>query len=137
MYYAGWLMICFARTQSRVSLSSCEAEIVAVSTVTQEVMYLQSVLKELFAKDVSVEVRCDSTSARALIARRGPGRLKHISIRFLWLQDAVREGLKVSGVSSVKNVADVFTKVVSKPRLLELCSMIGLGDACTDADAGS
>eukprot|EP00972_Heterocapsa_arctica_P027466 4037717-Heterocapsa_arctica.AAC.1 len=39
-----------------------------------------------------LRIHSDSSAARTIVARRGVGRLKHLAIRQLWLQDELREG---------------------------------------------
>eukprot|EP00972_Heterocapsa_arctica_P038828 5721679-Heterocapsa_arctica.AAC.1 len=41
---------------------------------------------------VPLRIHSDSSAARAIVARHGVGRLKHLAIRQLWLQDELRKG---------------------------------------------
>ena len=77
-----FLLTC-SRTQSVVALSSCEAELLALTVALQEAKFVASVLVEL-KKQVQIWIRTDSSSARAVVHRRGAGRRKHIAIRELW-----------------------------------------------------
>ena len=77
-------------TQTAISLSSCEAEFYAASACAGEMMGLAELFKELHYK-VSVRLEMDSDSARHLLQRRGPGGLKHIAIRFLSIQQWIRD----------------------------------------------
>eukprot|EP00972_Heterocapsa_arctica_P085775 12640760-Heterocapsa_arctica.AAC.1 len=59
--------------------------------------------------------------------RRGPGRMRHVDMRQLWLQDEIREQLlSVTTLPSAANPADVFTKAVPRMRLKELMEIIGV-----------
>eukprot|EP00972_Heterocapsa_arctica_P014880 2191634-Heterocapsa_arctica.AAC.1 len=40
---------------------------------------------------VPLRIHSDSSAARAIVAHHGFGRLKHLAIRQLWLQDELRE----------------------------------------------
>ena len=66
---------------------------------------------------VSVEVRCDSSSARQWTQRRGVGRLKHVDVRLSQLQDWVRDNIVILGtVKTALNVADLNTKKLTYAR---------------------
>eukprot|EP00972_Heterocapsa_arctica_P033945 4997831-Heterocapsa_arctica.AAC.1 len=55
--------------------------------------------------------------------------MRHLDMRDLWLQEELRAGrLTVETVSSVENVADVFTKALARVQLAELCARLRLGN---------
>eukprot|EP00972_Heterocapsa_arctica_P102299 15073151-Heterocapsa_arctica.AAC.1 len=59
--------------------------------------------------------------------KRGPGRMKHLDIKRLWLQEELRRGrLLIGHISSENNVADIFTKPLTAARLLALVAQLGL-----------
>ena len=56
-----------------------------------------------------------SEGHRTHLHRQGTGRLKHIDVALLWIQDEIRSNrLKVRRVKSEKNVADLVTKALDK-----------------------
>ena len=56
-------------------------------------------------------VRTDSNTARSLASRRGLGKMRHMELRYLWVQEMVRDGrLKVKRVRGEENPADHLTK---------------------------
>ena len=56
--------------------------------------------------------------------------MRHLAIKELWLQEEVRQGRGVvSRIPTAENVADLFTKQMTRRRLEELAEMIGLRDA--------
>jgi hypothetical protein len=125
-FYGGVVIAMWARTQPVVALSSCEAELLAASVAVQEGKLIQSILGELRI-DAKLVVLCDSSSARQLIAKRGLGRLKHLQTRQLWLQDELKaERITILPVSSLDNIADLFTKAFPRKRHEALCSLVGL-----------
>ena len=67
-------------TQTAVSVTCCEAEFHAASACARELLGLAELFKKLHYQ-VSVRLEMDSDSARHILQRRGPGRLKHIDIR--------------------------------------------------------
>ena len=42
-------------------------------------------------KEVRLELKTDSTGARAIGARQGVGRIKHLEVGSLWLQSKIRK----------------------------------------------
>jgi hypothetical protein len=69
----------------------------------------------------------DSASALKVTARRGAGRMRHLRVKELWLQEAVREcRLKVFYVPGQSNVADVLTKALPRERLEHLTDVLGV-----------
>jgi hypothetical protein len=125
-FYNGFLLQSWARTQSVVALSTCEAELLAISAATSEGLYLVHLLGEV-GVNASLRLRSDSSAARLVVARRGPGRMKHMEIRHLWLQEGFRRGAFELGiVKTDENVADAFTKAFSGPRHGYLKSRLGL-----------
>jgi hypothetical protein len=83
-----------------------------------------------------IHVYSDSSAARAVVARRGCGRMKHLQVRDLWLQDQLRDGrIEVRCVGTDVNPADLFTKVFAKPRHERLTAMLGIRrDSETDEE---
>eukprot|EP00972_Heterocapsa_arctica_P048052 7086772-Heterocapsa_arctica.AAC.1 len=53
--------------------------------------YVQQLLKEMQI-NVKITLLSDSQSAVRTTAKRGPGRMRHLDIKELWLQSEVREG---------------------------------------------
>ena len=122
----GFELCHWARTQPVIAQSSCEAELLALNTGASEGRLVHSIMMEL-EMPVQLRLLTDSASAKAVTLRRGPGRMRHIEIRQLWLQEECRQhSLSIDKVSTLENDADMFTKAVSAARLRELCSMLGL-----------
>eukprot|EP00972_Heterocapsa_arctica_P064876 9575939-Heterocapsa_arctica.AAC.1 len=77
-----------------------------MSVAVQEGQFLQHLLNEM-GQSAPLRVHSDLSAARAIVARRGVGRLKHLAIRELWLQDELRAGrLVVEKVGTNANYAD-------------------------------
>ena len=75
---------------------------------------MQSVLGD-FDISVSLTLKSDASAAIAIASRRGLGKVRHIEVCQLWLQEKVRRGdIKVVKVGTGENVADALTKFVSK-----------------------
>ena len=58
-----------------------------------------------------MEIKEDSSAAMGTASRRGLGKLKHIDIKELWIQEKVNsEELKTTKVLGTVNLADALTK---------------------------
>ena len=54
--------------------------------------------------------RCDSSAARGILNRSGAGRVRHLELRHLWVQDHVAQGTVVTQwIPRATNPADVLT----------------------------
>jgi hypothetical protein len=102
-----------SRKQKAVTLSSSEAEYVAISELCAEIMFLKQVLEFLKIKvALPIIVRVDNVGAIYLAnnAISGP-RMKHVDIRYHFVRDFIEEGtVKIVFVKSEDNDSDIFTK---------------------------
>ncbi len=65
-----------------------------------------------------VQVNTDSSAARSTASRRGAGRVRHVEVRALWVQDKVNKTeLSIIKVRGEDNVAVALTKHVDKAKL--------------------
>ena len=122
----GFLLTAYSRAQTCVSLSSCESELYALNSGVTESMLTVSLLQEL-GRSTSLTVFSDSSAALATVQRRGVGKLRHIALRQLFLQNEVASGrLKVMKVNGDQNVADIGTKFQTPQMLSATRDLIGL-----------
>ena len=133
-----------SRSQTSVSLSSMEAEILAATSLLVEAIYVKQVLQFLVGdngglgiqENVMMQLRLDSTSAQAFFSRLGPGKAKHLSTRLLWTQSAMRKQwfYYISRISTKENPADLNTKALSKESREYLMKRIGLQSSNFDME---
>ena len=72
----GVLLRTLTRSQNKsIALSSCEAEYVAMTTVASEGAFLKNCVEFTTGRKCKLELRCDSSSARAFCHRQGVGLL--------------------------------------------------------------
>jgi histone deacetylase 1/2 len=122
----GMLLYTCSKTQSVVSLSSAEAELIALAATVSEAQYVRALLGEI-GEEVKIRIVSDSTSALAIVKRRGVGRVRHLDIRSLFLQDMFRAGvLKVLYTPGTENIADLFTKALPIARFTSLVTQLGI-----------
>eukprot|EP00899_Mesostigma_viride_P011107 jgi/Mesvir1/19999/Mv25399-RA.1 len=112
-----------SRKQHVTALSSCEAEYIAASSVTQLVLPLRHMLGELgHPVQGPTPVFCDNTGAVAL-ARDPvhPKRTKHIDVRFHFIREKVEGGLiAMKHCPGEDMLADLLTKALSRARFTAL-----------------
>ncbi len=85
------------------------------------------VLMEDWGVSVEVQVKTNSSAAKSIRARTGVGRVRHIEVPELWVQDRVaEEELKIVKVRGEDNVADVLTKHVDKQKIEQHMKACGI-----------
>ena len=132
MMLDGILFGAWSKTQKVLSHSSCEAEIIAAHCGLTEAKLLLHLLQER-CEVVGEEAKCvinlyiDSTSTIGFSNHRGPGSMKHIDLKYLSLQDDVRNKTTVvSHVSAHELVADYLTKPSTEERLYRFLEHVNL-----------
>ena len=103
-----------SRKQNCVALSSCEAEIIALSEAAKDMVYLRKFVSGLTGKQPGGPsiLRTDNKAARDLSYNPElHNRTKHVARRHFFIRDMVEAfELNVPLVSTVNNYADFFTK---------------------------
>ena len=77
----------YSVTQKCVSLSSAEAELYALVRASAEAIGICQ-LAATWGLQLVGEVHVDSSAALAVTQRRGCGKLRHVRIGHLWVQEA-------------------------------------------------
>ncbi|KAE8695859.1 U-box domain-containing protein 31 [Hibiscus syriacus] len=112
-----------SQLQKIVALSTTEAEYVAVTEASKEMVWFQSFLEELGKKQENIVLYCDSQSAIHLAKNPSfHSRTKHIQLRYHFIRSLLEDGiLKLEKISRAQNPADMLTKAVTTDKL-KLCS---------------
>ena len=86
----GMIMLTAARTQAATALSSAEAEIVAANETGKETVYLLHLQQQLEpGNESAITLCCDASAAVAFGNRKGLGRVRHLQLRQLWIQEQI------------------------------------------------
>ena len=87
---------------------------VALVKGTCEAKGVASVVRDLTGKDVGkIGVYTDASAAIGMAQRKGSGKVRHIDVGMLWIQQNCRNGtVDVKKVAGKSNPADIFTKAV-------------------------
>ena len=69
---------------------------------------------EDFGINVGVAIKTDASAAKGIANRRGLGKVRHIAVNQLWIQDRVARGdLTIGKINGKENIADILTKHVN------------------------
>ena len=135
------LILHWSQTQSTVALSSAEAELSGICKGASKAIGLRSTLKEL-GMHFDLEVRSDAAAAIGICKRRGLGKVRHLAVADLWVQDHLRSGdFALTKVHGPENPADVLTKFVDRIVLekhigtMNLEVLEGRADSAPELDA--
>ena len=116
----------WSTTQQTVALSSGEAELKGIVKGAAEGLGIQSVGRDLRLEH-SVDIYTDSSAAMGMVARKGIGRVRHVEVGELWIQDAVKSKvLIVNKIEGEYNPADILTKHVDAGKIQQHCHSTGL-----------
>ena len=117
VFVMGCLVSWKSRGQKNVTLSSTEAEYVAISELCAELLFVRMILTFLGKKiDYPIIVRCDNIGAIFLAHNtKTSHRTKHIDTCYHFVREYVEDNvLKIVFVKSADNQADPFTKNVGE-----------------------
>lgn len=106
-----------SKRQMTVALSTVEAEYVAMSRCTQQMVWMQAWLDEVGIDYTKPGIIAgDNRGAIALTKHtRDHGKVKHIDIRHHYIRELIESGsVALEQVPSTDNAADLFTKPLSR-----------------------
>ena len=124
--FGGHCVKTYSQTQETIALSSGESEFYGIVKAATMGLGMKGLMEDLGVK-VGVQVNTDSSAAKSIASRRGAGRVRHIEVRELWVQDRVAKGeLTIVKVKGEHNVADGLTKHVDRTKMDEYLKKCGL-----------
>ena len=116
-----------SKRQHCIALSSTEAEIIAASHASTELVYLRGCLEEMgYIFDVPPVLYVDNTGAIALSKHRTSCKYsRHVTRRDLKVREYVAASLiTVEYVPTAENLADIFTKHLNRETFTRLASRV-------------
>jgi histone deacetylase 1/2 len=120
IYLGPNLVSWWAKKQTLVSRSSAEAEYRSLALVSAEILWMQSLLKELRIPIKVPQIFCDNLNAVSLA--HNPvlhSRTKHMELDIFFVREKViNKSLIVTHIPAQDQWADVLTKPLSTPRFL-------------------
>ncbi|SGY12204.1 BQ5605_C011g06425 [Microbotryum silenes-dioicae] len=129
---AGGAISWIAKRQTLVTLSSTEAEYVAMSYAAREGIWLRRLLADLgFEQTAPTRLRGDNQSAITLAKHPAfHARTKHIGIHFHFIRDHIAEGtIEMVWVPTGTMAADVLTKGLGTQKHYQFVHAMGLIDS--------
>jgi len=112
-------------TQAVIALSSGEAEYYGLVKGSSIGLGIRGIMADLGVSS-RVKVMTDSSAAKGISARKGVGRVRHIEVNQLWVQDKVRSGdIEIVKVDGDKNLGDALTKYLDANDTLKHCEGTG------------
>ena len=121
-----------SKLQKRPAASSCEAEYMALKNAVQEMLWLQSVIKQLSILGIEQAklLYCDNMSAIALSKNlEHHARIKHIDVQFHFVRHYIEQKIiDLKYIFTKKQLVDAFTKTIVINTFKSFCKKINLID---------
>ena len=115
----------WSTTQSTIALSSGEAELHGIAKGFSHALGMKSLAADL-GLPFELRVHSDAAAAIGIARRRGLGRVRHLDVEDLWIQDKLREkALELHKIAGQDNPADALTKYVDRATLEKMMNKIG------------
>ena len=102
----------YSQTQTTVWISSAEAELGGIVKAAAQGMGIQSMAKDLCIS-LTLEIQSDAAAAIGVCRRRGLGRIRHLHVADLWVQDKLKtNAFTLTKAPGKENCSDALTKHV-------------------------
>ena len=109
----------WSSNQPVIALSSGEAEFYGIVKGASNALGVCGILKDL-AVEAQVAVSTDSSAAKGIANRRGLGKVRHIELSEVWVQDRVARGqITMYKIAGGDNSSDSLTKHSSADRIAQ------------------
>lgn len=126
--YAGPILSWKSKRQQTIALSSCEAEYMALTCATQEAIFLSQLIRDMVKNYQPGKIILYGDNQGALALAKNPishKRSKHIDIKYHFIRSHVQNGtIELTYVPTEDNIADIFTKSVSKFKFERFAQML-------------
>jgi hypothetical protein len=128
-YLGDSLVAWLSKKQGSTSLSTTEAEYIAVATCCTQVLWMIQTLADLEVKYTApIPIHCDNTSA--ISVSKNPvfhSKTKHIPIKYHFLREQVTNQIvQVLYIPTTEQIADIFTKPLAKTPFEYLRQKLGV-----------
>ena len=116
----------WSNTQGIIETSSGEAEYYGMVKGGSVGLGIKALLCDL-GVSAKINLRTDASAAKGIASRKGLGKVRHIEVNQLWLQDRVATGdIQVLKVKGTVNLADALTKYVEGDDLVKHSEWMGM-----------
>nr|GEZ97214.1 retrovirus-related Pol polyprotein from transposon TNT 1-94 [Tanacetum cinerariifolium] len=117
-----------SKRQKSDTISSTEAEYIALSGCCAQILWMRSPLSDYGLVFNKIPMYCDNKSAIALCCNNVQhSRSKHIDIRYHFIKEQVEQGvIELYFVITEYQLADLFTKALGRDRIEFLTNKLGM-----------
>ena len=131
--FAGGAVAWQSRLHKCVTLSTTEAEFIAITEACKELLWLKKFLQELGLKQERYVLHCDSQSAIHLSKNSSfHSRSKNIDVRYHWICDVLNDKLlQLEKVHTNENTSDMLTKALTKDKHEKCRFLAGMVESST------
>jgi len=100
----------WSSTQATRALSSGEAEFYEIVEGASRSLGVQALMEDM-GFECAIVMKSDSSAGRSISLRKGTGKVRHLQVKYLWIQDALFDKrLTLEKVKGTDNPADIGTK---------------------------
>ena len=116
----------WSSTPTTISLSSAEAELHGIAKGASQSLGMRSIGRDL-GVHTQILLLTDASAAIGIVRRRGLGKVRHLDVTDLWVQEQVRsKEIDIQKVAGADNIADALTKPLQRPTLAKHMSSMNL-----------
>ena len=142
--HSGWIVLLHdcviawrSGRQATVTLSTAEAELMAMSEAVLALQSTDSMMKDMFPAGQQLQLYSDSTSALAIANGSGSWRTRHLRLRSAWVAELIsNRAMTVHHCVGEVQPADLLTKALASQRIKSLCCLLNLRDTNEENYAG-
>ena len=137
--WSGGMLKAWSKTITTLALSSGESELAALAKGAAEGLGIQSIFMD-FGMEIKFELHSDATAAIGIASRQGLGRIRHVAVADLWVQQRLKaKDFTVHKVNGLENISDLMTKALDGVRIdmllksmnVEIRNIISPAGACS------
>lgn len=126
MRYGNHTWDCYAMTQATQAMSSGESEMYATGSAAARGLQCKTYLIET-QRPCNLKIYSDSTAGRGMCSRAGVGKVRHLELRYLWIQERVRlKAFELHKEDTNEMTADMLTKYSEWPTIEKHCTTLNL-----------
>ena len=126
MFYGKHCIRSYSTTQAIIALSSGEAEYYGCVKAASVALGMRAMYND-FGQKVNIHVNTDASTAKAIATRKGLGKVRHMAVHLLWLQERVAlNDVVVHKILGSSNPSDILTKHVSRDLLDKFMKFMSL-----------
>ena len=128
-FLGGCLVSWSSKKQSSASLSTVEAEYIAVAACCTQILWMKYTLQDIHVTcNEPIPILCDNMSAISISKNLAMhSKTKHISIKFQFLREQVTEkNIKLEDNGTKEHIVDIFTKPLPRDTFEYLKEKLGV-----------